>query len=159
MNQFDVPIEKTVKTLVVEATQESGSNFVALLVRGDHTLNEFKAAKLEQVANPLRFAAEEEIREAIGAGPGSLGPVKLDIPCIADSSVVVMSDFTAGANTEDKHYFGINWVRDVCRCQKWLTCAMWSKVIPVLMARVNFALPGVSRSGIFSSSEPSIQKP
>ena len=113
VNQFDVPIEKTVKTLVVEATKESGSNFVALLVRGDHTLNEFKAAKLEQVANPLRFAAEEEIREAIGAGPGSLGPVKLDIPCIADSSVVVMSDFTAGANTEDKHYFGINWVRDV----------------------------------------------
>jgi prolyl-tRNA synthetase len=113
VNQFDVPVEKTVKTLVVEAAEKSGSNFIALLVRGDHTLNEFKAAKLEQVANPLRFATEEEIREAIGAGPGSLGPVKLEIPCIADSSVAVLSDFTAGANSEDKHYFGINWVRDV----------------------------------------------
>ncbi len=113
VKQFDVPVEKTVKTLVVEAAEGSGASFVALLVRGDHTLNEFKAAKLEQIANPLRFATEEEIRKAIGAGPGSLGPVKLDIPCIADSSVAVMSDFTAGANTEDKHYFGINWVRDV----------------------------------------------
>jgi len=102
VKQFDVPVEKTIKTLVVEA-----------LVRGDHKLNESKAARLEQIANPLRFASEEEIREAIGAGPGSLGPVNLDIPCIADSSVAVLSDFTAGANSEDQHYFGINWVRDV----------------------------------------------
>ncbi len=112
VTQFDVPVEKTVKTLVVEATEESGSNFIALLVRGDHSLNEFKAAKLEQVANPLRFATEEEIRETIGAGPGSLGPVNLDIPCIADFSVAILSDFSAGANIENKHYFGINWLRD-----------------------------------------------
>ena len=112
VNQFDVPIEKTVKTLVVEAAEDSGSNFIALLIRGDHTLNEFKAAKLEKVASPLRFATEEEIREVIGAGPGSLGPVKLDIPCVADLSVAVLSDFCAGANMEHKHYFGINWLRD-----------------------------------------------
>jgi prolyl-tRNA synthetase len=98
VEQFEVPIEKTVKTLVVEASEESGSGLVALLVRGDHTLNEFKAARLQQVANPVRFATDEEIRAAIGAGPGSLGPVKLGIPCIADHSVAVMSDFTAGAN-------------------------------------------------------------
>jgi prolyl-tRNA synthetase len=113
VEQFEVPIEKTVKTLVVEASEESGSGFVALLVRGDHTLNEFKAARLQQVANPVRFASDEEIRAAIGAGPGSLGPVKLGIPCIADHSVAVMSDFTAGANQDDKHYFGANWGRDV----------------------------------------------
>jgi prolyl-tRNA synthetase len=112
VTQFGVPVEKTVKTLVVEASEESGSGFIALLVRGDHTLNEFKAAKLEQVAKPLRFATEEEIRETIGAGPGSLGPVNLDIPCIADFSVAVLSDFSAGANIENKHYFGINWQRD-----------------------------------------------
>jgi prolyl-tRNA synthetase len=108
-----IPIEKTVKTLVVEAAESSDSEFVALLIRGDHTLNEFKAVKLEQVANPLRFATDEEIRETIGAGPGSLGPVNLNIPMVVDNDVAVMSDFAAGANIEDKHYLGINWNRDI----------------------------------------------
>ncbi len=110
---FNIPVEKTVKTLVVEATENSGSKFVALLVRGDHTLNEFKAARHDQVASPLRFATDEEIRDAIGAGPGSLGPVDLKIPFIVDHSVAALSDFAAGANMEDKHYFGINWERDL----------------------------------------------
>jgi prolyl-tRNA synthetase len=112
VQQFDVPVEKTVKTLVVEASEESAAGFIALLVRGDHVLNEFKAARLPQVASPVRFATDEEIRSAIGAGPGSLGPVGLKIPCIADHTVAVMADFTAGANQDDKHYFGINWGRD-----------------------------------------------
>jgi prolyl-tRNA synthetase len=113
VEQFDLPIEKTVKTLVVEAAEGSGASFIALLVRGDHTLNEFKAARLPQVASPVRFASDEEIREVIGAGPGSLGPVNLDIPCIIDRSVAVLADFSAGANQENKHFFGINWGRDV----------------------------------------------
>jgi prolyl-tRNA synthetase len=113
VEQFDVAVEKTVKTLVVEATAESDHALVALLVRGDHTLNEFKAAKLPQVASPLRFATEEEIRDEFGAGPGSLGPVGLKIPCVADRSLAVMSDFTTGANQDGKHYFGVNWGRDV----------------------------------------------
>src|SRR5690606_39063481 len=46
-------------------------------------------------------------------GPGSLGPVKLPIPCLADRSVALMSDFGAGANVDGKHYFGINWERDL----------------------------------------------
>jgi prolyl-tRNA synthetase len=112
VEQFELPIEKTVKTLVVEAAPGSSSTFVALLIRGDHTLNEFKAAKLSCVANPLRFATEEEIRECIGAGPGSLGPVNLPIPFLADHSVGVMSDFAAGAHIEHTHFFGINWERD-----------------------------------------------
>jgi len=112
VSQFGVAIEQTVKTLVVAAAEDCAADFVALLVRGDHTLNEFKAARLPQVANPLRFADDEEIRGAIGAGPGSLGPVGLRIPCIADRSVGVMADFAAGANKDGKHYFGINWSRD-----------------------------------------------
>ncbi|MDX5628879.1 MULTISPECIES: proline--tRNA ligase [unclassified Brenneria] len=113
IEQFKLPVEKTVKTLLVKATEESGHKLVALLVRGDHELNEVKAEKLELVASPLTFAAEEEIRAIVGAGPGSLGPVNLPIPVVVDRSVAAMSDFGAGANVDGKHYFGINWERDV----------------------------------------------
>ena len=113
VEQFNIKIEKTIKTLIVHADEESENSLVALLVRGDHELNEIKAEKLEGVASPLCFASDEEIRAAIGAGPGSLGPVKLPIPYITDRSVAVMNDFSAGANVEDKHYFGINWERDL----------------------------------------------
>ncbi|MCL6361208.1 proline--tRNA ligase [Pectobacterium polaris] len=113
VEQFKLPVEKTVKTLLVKATEESGHRLVALLVRGDHELNEIKAEKIAQVASPLTFATEEEIRATIGAGPGSLGPVKLTIPVVVDRTVAAMSDFSAGANIDGKHYFGINWERDV----------------------------------------------
>jgi prolyl-tRNA synthetase len=108
---FGLAIEKTIKTLVVHAAEEG--KLIALIVRGDHELNEIKAANLEQVASPLQMASEAEIRAAIGAGPGSLGPVNLPIPCIIDRSVALMSDFASGANIEDKHYFGVNWERDL----------------------------------------------
>ncbi|MBT3062816.1 MAG: proline--tRNA ligase [Candidatus Thiodiazotropha sp. (ex Lucina pensylvanica)] len=111
--QFDQPIERTVKTLVVKASDEMDAELVALLVRGDQELNEIKADKLPQVASPLTFAEEAEIRAAIGAGPGSLGPVALPIPCIVDRSVAKLADFSAGANRDGKHYFGINWGRDL----------------------------------------------
>jgi prolyl-tRNA synthetase len=108
---FGLAIEKTIKTLMVHGVEKG--TLVALIVRGDHELNEIKAANLEQVASPLVFASEAEIRAAIGAGPGSLGPVNLTIPCIIDRSVALMSDFASGANIEDKHYFGVNWERDL----------------------------------------------
>ncbi len=110
--QFQIPVEKTVKTLMVHATAESGHKLIALLVRGDHELNEIKAEKLPQVAAPLTFATEAEIREIVAAGPGSLGPVNLPMPVVADRTVAAMSDFSAGANIDGKHYFGINWDRD-----------------------------------------------
>ncbi|MFP1902702.1 proline--tRNA ligase [Lonsdalea quercina] len=113
VEQFDVPVEKTVKTLLVKATEESPHPLVALLVRGDHELNEVKAEKLDLVASPLTFATEEEIRALVNAGPGSLGPVNLSLPVIIDRTVAVMSDFSAGANIDGKHYFGINWERDI----------------------------------------------
>ena len=113
VEQFRQPIEKTVKTLIVAATEDYDSEFVALLVRGDHELNEIKAEKLPEVAAPLTFASEEQIRATIGAGPGSLGPINLPIPCIIDRSVALIADFSAGANQDDKHYFGINWERDL----------------------------------------------
>ncbi|MBK1674612.1 proline--tRNA ligase [Ectothiorhodospira shaposhnikovii] len=109
----DLPVERTIKTLVVAASEETATQLIALVVRGDHELNALKAEKLPQVASPLRMAGEAEIRAVIGAGPGSLGPVNLPIPCIVDRSVAMMSDFAAGANQDGKHLFGINWERDV----------------------------------------------
>ncbi|EKO3809817.1 proline--tRNA ligase [Vibrio harveyi] len=113
VEQFDMPIEKTVKTLFVKASDEVDADIIALIVRGDHELNEVKAENLPQVASPLEMASEEEMRALIGAGAGSLGPVGLKLPFIVDRSVAVMSDFGAGANIDGKHYFGINWGRDV----------------------------------------------
>ncbi|MDX1459838.1 MAG: proline--tRNA ligase [Xanthomonadales bacterium] len=113
VEHHDVPIERTIKTLVVHAAAEYDSDFVALLIRGDRDLNELKAQKLDAVASPLCFASDAEIRAGIGAGPGSLGPVGLPIPCIADHEVLLMADFAAGANHDDQHFFGINWERDV----------------------------------------------
>lgn len=113
VEQHQIPVEKTVKTLIVAASDECEADFVALLVRGDHELNEIKAEKLAQVALPLRFATEEEIRALVGAGPGSLGPVNLPIPCVIDRTVECMADFAAGANIDGKHYTGINWERDL----------------------------------------------
>ncbi len=111
VENFDLPIEKTIKTLVVHAAEEG--KLVALIVRGDHELNEIKAANLPQVASPLVFASEAELRQAIGAGAGSLGPLNLPLPCVVDRSVALMSDFAIGANIDDKHYFGVNWERDL----------------------------------------------
>ncbi|MEN4890361.1 proline--tRNA ligase [Erwinia billingiae] len=113
VEQFNLPVEKTVKTLMVKATKESGHTLVALLVRGDHALNEIKAEKLDIIDAPLTFATEEEIRALVGAGPGSLGPVGLNMPIIIDRTVAVMSDFSAGANVDGKHFTGINWQRDL----------------------------------------------
>jgi len=110
--QFNQPIEKTVKTLIVKGASEE-QPLVALIIRGDHELNEVKAEKLAEVASPFEFADEAAIKAKIGAGVGSLGPVNLNIPVIIDRSVAIMSDFSAGAHTDGKHYFNINWERDV----------------------------------------------
>jgi prolyl-tRNA synthetase len=110
VEQHGLPIEKTIKTLMVRAAE---GGLIALLVRGDHELNTVKAENLPEVAAPLTMATEEEIRAVVGAGPGSLGPVNLNMPVIIDRSVALMSDFGAGANVDGKHYFGINWERDV----------------------------------------------
>jgi prolyl-tRNA synthetase len=111
VSQFDLAIEKTVKTLVVHAAE--AGKLIALIIRGDHELNEIKAANLAQVASPLAFASEAELRDAIGTGAGSLGPMNLPLPCIVDRSAALMSDFGIGANIDDKHYFGVNWERDL----------------------------------------------
>jgi prolyl-tRNA synthetase len=113
VERYGQPAERTLKTLVVAASDAVEGGLVALLVRGDHELNPVKAEKLPQVASPLRLATEAEIRAAVGAGPGSLGPLHLPIPCVADRAVAALADFGAGANQDGRHYFGLNWERDL----------------------------------------------
>lgn len=108
--QFKLAPEKTLKTLIVKGAEEG---LVALIVRGDHELNEIKAENHPLVAEPLEMATDAEIREVAGAGAGSLGPINLNLPILADRSALMVSDFAAGANVDGKHYLGINWERDL----------------------------------------------
>ncbi|MCX7961982.1 MAG: proline--tRNA ligase [Burkholderiales bacterium] len=104
-----VPIERTVKSIALVA----GGRFALLLVRGDHTLNETKVAKVPGLA-PFRFATEEEIARHTGAPPGYLGPVGLgEALVVADRTVAAMADFVCGANKEGFHLTGVNWGRDL----------------------------------------------
>src|SRR6266852_3788960 len=103
-----IPIEKTVKTIVVMHDE----TMVMLLVRGDHMLNELKASKVAGLA-PFRFATDAEIRERLKASPGSLGPVGHDVHIVADRTVAAMSDFCTGANEDGFHLTGVNFGRDL----------------------------------------------
>lgn len=108
-------IKQVSKTLIVygvKGDNDKTQPLVALVLRGDHELNEIKAEKLPQVQSPLVFASEEEIRAAIGAGPGSLGPVGMPLPVIVDRSAAHLADFSCGANKDGFHLTGVNWDRD-----------------------------------------------
>ena len=108
-----IPAQKTVKTLVYQGT----AGLVALILRGDHMLNEIKAAKLPALLSPLQPAAEADVRAAFGAGFGSLGPLQVKNPSqltiIVDRSAATASDFAAGANVDGQHYTNVNWGRDL----------------------------------------------
>lgn len=107
--QLNVSPQQVVKTLIVEGDQ----GLVALLLRGDHELNEVKAGKLPEVGQFRGLASEARIREVVGCGPGSLGPVGLSLPVVADRSVAVMADFVCGANQDGFHLTGVNFGRDL----------------------------------------------
>ncbi len=103
--------QQVLKTLIVDGSDESAP-LVALVLRGDHQLNTIKAEKLAGVASPLTFADAEVIKASLGCEPGSIGPVGLNIPAIADRAAAVASDFCCGANKDGFHLNGVNWGRD-----------------------------------------------
>ncbi|MEO1750759.1 proline--tRNA ligase [Thiofaba sp. EF100] len=108
------PPRQILKTLIMRGAEEG--QLVALVLRGDHELNEIKAEKLAQVASPLQFASPEEVRAAIGADVGSIGPVglgELGIPVLADRAALHVADFVCGANRDGEHLAGVNWGRDL----------------------------------------------
>ena len=108
---LDIPEQQTIKTLIVNGVDEN--SVVALVLRGDHELNEIKAEKLEHVASPLTMASEEAVKGATGCLPGSVGPVGLMIKVYVDRAASQLSDFICGANTDGVHYTGVNWERDL----------------------------------------------
>ncbi len=115
---LNIPLETTIKSIVlaVDAEKDSGkqAQIWLLLLRGDHELNEVKAAKIPGMAN-YRFATEAEIVEYFGTKPGYLGPIgtKQPVNIVADRTVANMADFVCGANEADFHFTGANWGRDL----------------------------------------------
>lgn len=111
---LNIPAQHTVKTLIVrgKADEKGQYQLVALVLRGDHVLNEIKAEKLPEVANPLTLATEQEVLATLGVEIGSIGPQGLSITVLVDRAASVLSDFVAGANQTGKHVTGLNWQRD-----------------------------------------------
>lgn len=110
VSQFlQVKPSQCIKTLLVNGNK----GLVALVLRGDQTLNIIKATKHPQIANPLTFAAPEKVKEILGCNIGSLGPVGLTLPIIVDHSAAHLADFVCGANKEGQHLVGVNWGRDL----------------------------------------------
>lgn len=110
VNSLKIDVRKTVKTLLVKGKEQP---LVALVIRGDHTLNPIKAEKHPLVASPLTLAEDAKIKAAIGCSAGSIGPVGLPIPIIIDREVAVLSDFVCGANEDNYHLKNVNWERDL----------------------------------------------
>jgi prolyl-tRNA synthetase len=106
---LNIPANTTVKTLIVVGDEQP---LVALVLRGDHQLNDVKAEKVPGVASPLTFADEADIKAALGCSPGSIGPVNIGIPVIADHSAAALANFSCGANRDDYHLTNVNWERD-----------------------------------------------
>ncbi|HLP97669.1 MAG TPA: proline--tRNA ligase [Sideroxyarcus sp.] len=123
---FNVSAQKVLKAIAV-VTHEN--EFVLLLLRGDHQLNEIKAGK---VLGEFRFASDDEIRQHMGCRAGYIGPVKTltqyakttlptgepttisyEIRILADRAAATMSNFICGANDDGFHLTGVNFGRDV----------------------------------------------
>ena len=107
---LQIPIERTLKSIVVEGAEEG--ELVLLLLRGDHEFNDIKAEKLPGVKSPLAMASPEAIQAKFGAAGGSLGPVGFKGKVYADFAVEKLADTVIGANEDDHHYTGFNFGRD-----------------------------------------------
>lgn len=102
--------ENTIKTLLVQGEE---SPLVALVIRGDDTLNATRAAKHALVQSPLELADDELILKTLNAPIGFVGPVGLDIPILVDHHALAMDSFVCGANLKDTHLMHVTWGHDV----------------------------------------------
>ena len=102
-DNFNIKAIDTVKTLIYKAD----GRFVALMIRGDHEVNEEKVQKLLG-AKEFEMASIEEDEEVTGARVGFAGPIGLDVEIIVDNVVSKMRNFLVGANKTDYHYINVN---------------------------------------------------
>ena len=116
-----MPLKNSVKSLVLATEQLDDKGQVAkvqiwlLLLRGDHSMNEIKVAKVPGLGDGFRLASIPEIDAHFGCLPGYLGPLntKLPVKLVVDREVAVMADWVCGANAADYHFTGVNWGRDL----------------------------------------------
>jgi prolyl-tRNA synthetase len=104
---LEVTPQEIVKTLIYETEQGP----VAVLIRGDHEVNEVKVRNLLAVTE-LTLAGPVRVEELTGAEVGFAGPVGLTVPIYADQAVAAMGSMVTGANKTDYHLAGVNPVRD-----------------------------------------------
>ncbi|KGB50535.1 prolyl-tRNA synthetase [Leuconostoc mesenteroides P45] len=107
---LDKPKNELVKTIMFVADDE----LVAVVTTGDFEVNEVKVQNYLH-ADSLVMAEEADVRKAVGAGFGSLGPVGLPdgVKLLVDERAADLANFVAGANEDGMHYVNINWNRDV----------------------------------------------
>ena len=106
---YDAAATRQVKTLVYVLD----GKLTLVLMRGDHALNEQKLIDATGAAT-IRPAQPDEIREALGALPGSLGAVGVSgYPVLADEALRGRRDMVTGANIDDKHLRGVDVDRDI----------------------------------------------
>jgi prolyl-tRNA synthetase len=107
--QYHAPADRQIKTLVYFVD----GVLTLVLLRGDHALNEQKLIDATG-ATAIRPAQAEEIRDALGALPGSLGAVGVtERPIIADEALRGRRGMFTGANVDDTHLRGVDVERDI----------------------------------------------
>lgn len=105
-------LQITPRQLVKTLLYRAGAETVAVLVRGDHEVNEVKLARLLKVTDVV-LADPETVQHVTGAPPGFAGPVGLQhVRILADHAVKGMKNVVIGANKADTHYRNANLDRD-----------------------------------------------
>ncbi len=104
---FNTSAQKVLKAIAVVNHEDE---FVLLLLRGDHMLNELKAGK---VLGDFRFATDEEIQRNMNCRAGYIGPVNTSVRLLIDRAAAALGDFICGANDDGFHYTGVNFGRDL----------------------------------------------
>jgi prolyl-tRNA synthetase len=99
---------KFIKTLVYRI---DGGELVAVLVRGDHEINELKLKAILK-SQELTLADEAAVASAAGATPGFLGPIGLKLRMVADLGIHGMRGAVTGANETDAHLIQVDQERD-----------------------------------------------
>ncbi len=99
--------DRLVKTLIYSVDD----SVVAVLVRGDHEINEAKLKGLLK-ADRLEMASQDQVRSITGAPVGFAGPVGLKVKIVADNDIRGMSNFVTGGNKKDLHLRNVNPERD-----------------------------------------------